>query len=111
RLERGKGCKALPIATPLSCDRGPPVHSVRPAPAAVAETGYGDRPHCHRSPSPAVPWHPTGRAPPDTGPVACDTTHPQAHGTLDACACPAPRPRGETTGKRARHDRGETHTP
>src|SRR5215471_17369071 len=98
---------------PMPCFHGapPPGHSVRPARAAVGETGYGAPVHRHPSPSRAAPAHPIGRAFPSTAPVACDTGPPPAHDTPDVCVRPTPTLWEGTTGSRARHDRRPTHTP
>src|SRR6266567_4805611 len=86
-------------------------YSARPARAAGGETVYGDPMHRLRPPSRVGPVHPTGRASPNTAPVACDRARPPGHDMPDAVACPEPTPGGGTTGSRARHERGETRTP
>src|SRR5467141_1014226 len=127
---RGCGARPSPIATAASvayrapgtqaleppgrvwwCCRAPPAHSVRPAHTAVGETAYGAPVHRHPSPSHEAPAHSTGRAFPGTVRDACDTTRPRARGMPGVVARPVPTPWARTTGNRARHGRGETHTP
>src|SRR4029434_857415 len=93
------------------CCTGRPADSARHARGARGETAYDDPAHHRLISNRGVLADPTHQASPNTARAACDTVPPVAHDMPDAVARPVPTPRGDISGSRVTHGRGEKRTP
>src|SRR5437870_2183556 len=91
--------------------KAPLAHSAHRARAGRGETACDYPAHHRRSPSRAAPAHPTRRASPSTARVACDSEPLGARGIPHAVTRLVSIPEVGTSGRRARHGRGERYTP